>query len=205
MARRSAGPPHPRSYFGAEPPGWVGCMLVPGCAVLDGNGLVLPGMHGRDTVPGGQGSIVPVPGPGPAGDEFPLGVLLWGDWGTLPGIRGWVGPGAPGNVPGWAAPGNPGVPGTPGVVVCADAVPVTKAPTRATAQAVFQVMARPPSGKVDAYTRSKASPVPPSRRLCVQRRIPEWSGGRRVSNSQLRNFTKERVWNGDSSAIPTCR
>ena len=98
MARKSAGPPRPRSYFGAEPPGWVGCMLVPGCAVLDGNGLVLPGMHGRDTVPGGQGSIVPVPGP--AGDEVPPGVLLWGDWGTLPGIRGWVGPGAPGNVPG---------------------------------------------------------------------------------------------------------
>jgi hypothetical protein len=90
-------------------------------------------------VPGGQGCIIPVPGT--VGDEVPPGVLLWGDWGTLPGgIRGWVGPGAPGNVPGWVVPGNPGVPGTPGVVVCADAVPVTKAPTRATAQAVFRVM-----------------------------------------------------------------
>jgi hypothetical protein len=44
MARRSAGPPRTRRYLGVEPPGWV--ELVPGCAVLDGNGLLLPGMHG---------------------------------------------------------------------------------------------------------------------------------------------------------------
>jgi hypothetical protein len=34
---------------------------IPGCIAPDGNGLLFPGTHGCETVPGGQGSIIPGP------------------------------------------------------------------------------------------------------------------------------------------------